>query len=206
MRIVSNTGTDRVADLIGPLLRSGHQIDLASKVFSLYAFGELAEKLSSVAKARLIFPPDLAELNLSGNDADRAARNRLQSRWIARRCADWVEEKAEVRLAAQPIPQGAIALRNGDGSPQQVVHGSFSFSTDGLGLTPGNPFNLVQVSESPEESVRLCEWYEGQWSALSAGIEAKSEFVGPVAFSFSASESTQHLCINTAPPFSHTGR
>lgn len=177
MRIVSNTGTDRVVDLIEPLLRSGHQIDLASNVFSLYAFGELAEKLSSIAIARLILPPDLAELNLFGNVADRAARNRLQSRWIARRCADWVEEKAEVRLAAQPIPQGSIALRNGDGSPQQVVHGSFSFSTDGLGLTPGNPFNLVQVSESPEESVRLCEWYEGQWSALAAGNKAKSDFV-----------------------------
>ncbi len=177
MRIVSNTGTDRVVDLVGPLLRSGHQIDLASNVFSLYAFGELAKNLSSVAKARLILPPDLTELNLFGNDADRPARSRLQSRWIAKRCADWVEEKAEVRQAAQPIPQGAIALRNGDGSPQQVVHGSFSFSTDGLGLTPGNPFNLVQVTESPEESVRLSEWYEEQWSAFSTGNEAKSEFV-----------------------------
>ena len=177
MRIVSNTGTDRVVDLIGPLLRSGHQVDLASNEFSLFAFGELAEKLDSMAKARLILPPDLSELSLSGTDADRAARNRLQSRWIARRCADWVEEKAEVRRATQPIPQGAIALRNGDERPQQVVHGSFSFSTDGLGLTPGNPFNLVQVTESPEESVRLCEWYEGQWSALSVDVEAKSEFI-----------------------------
>jgi len=177
MRIVSNTGTDRVVDIIGPLLRSGHQIDLASNLFSLYAFGELAEKLASVTRARLILPPDLTELSLTGTDADRAARNQLQSRWIARRCADWVEEKAEVRRATQPIPQGAIAVRNGDGSPQQVVHGSFSFSTDGLGLTPGNPFNLVQVSESPEESVRLCEWYEGQWSALSVDVEAKSEFI-----------------------------
>ena len=177
MRIVSNTGTDRVVDLIGPLLRSGHQIDLASNLFSLFAFGELAEKLASVTKARLILPPDLTELSLTGTDADRAARNQLQSRWIARRCADWVEEKAEVRRATQPIPQGAFAVRNGDGSPQQVVHGSFSFSTDGLGLTPGNPFNLVQVSESPEESVRLCEWYEGQWSALSVDVEAKSEFI-----------------------------
>ena len=177
MRIVSNTGTDRVVDLIRPWLRPGYQFDLASDVFSLYAFAELAKKLSSLEKARVILPPDHAELCLYGTDADRAARNRLQGRWIARRCADWIETTAEVRRANQSIPQGTVVLRNGDGNPQQVVHGSFSFSTDGLGIAPGNPFNLIQISESPEESIRLCEWFEGQWSALPVGDTAKDDIV-----------------------------
>ncbi len=177
MRIVSNTGTDRVVDFIRPWLRSGHQIDLASKALSLHAFGELAEKLSRMAKARFILPPDDTGLSLLGTDADRAARNRLQGRWLARRCAEWVEKTVEVRRANQPIPQGAVVLRNGDGSPQQVVLGSFSFSTDGLGLAPGNPLNLIQASETPEESVRLCEWFDGQWSALAVGEAAKADIV-----------------------------
>ncbi|MCY4091988.1 MAG: helicase-related protein [Caldilineaceae bacterium] len=166
-----------MADLIRPWLRSGYQFDLASNEFSLHAFRELAEKLSSIEKARIILPPDLSLLNLFGNDADRAARNRLQGRWIARNCAEWVEETAEIRRADHPIPQGAIVLRNGDGSPQQAVHGSFSFGTDGLGLSPGNPFNLIQVAESSEESVRLCDWFERQWSGLLEGDTAKSEVV-----------------------------
>ena len=166
-----------MVDLIQPWLRSGHQIDLASDAFSLHAFGELAQKLSRMANARLVLPPDDAELSLFGSDADRAARNRLQGRWLARRCADWIEEKAEVRRADQPVPQGAIVLRNGDGRPQQAVLGSFSFSTDGLGLAPGNPLNLIQASESAEESERLCQWFDAQWSALAAGSGAKAGVV-----------------------------
>ena len=177
MRIVSNIGTDRVFDLIRPWLRAGNQIDVASDSLSLQAFGELAEKLTQIAKARIILPPDNAALGLHGTDSDRAARNRLQGRWLAKLCADWVNSKAEVRRADQPIPQGAVVLRNGDGSPLQVVLGSFSFSTNGLGLAPGNPLNLIQASESPEESLRLCDWFDGQWSALALGEGAKTEIV-----------------------------
>ena len=177
MRIVSNTGTDRVVDLIQPWLRPDHQMDLASESFSLHAFGELADQLLRMAKVRLVLPPNEAELSLFGSDADRAARNRLQGRWLASRCADWVEKTVEVRRADRPVPQGAVVLRNVDGSPRQAVLGSFSFSTDGLGLAPGNPLNLIQVSETSEESERLSSWFDGQWSALADGAAAKTGVV-----------------------------
>ena len=177
MRIIANTGTDRVVDLIQPWLRPDHQMDLASESFSLHVFGELADKLLRMAKVRLVLPPNEAELSLFGSDADRAARNRLQSRWLASRCADWVEKTAEVRRADRPVPQGAVVLRNGDGSPRQAVLGSFSFSTDGLGLAPGNPLNLIQASETSEESERLSSWFDGQWSALPDGAAVKTGVV-----------------------------
>ena len=177
MKIISNKGTDRVVDLIQPWLRSGYQIDLASDALSLHVFGELAEKLSRIANARLVLPPNDTELSLFGSDADRAARNRLQGRWLAKRCADWIEEKVEVRRADRSIPQGAIVVRDDDGHPQQAVLGSFSFSTDGLGLAPGNPLNLIQASETAEESEQLCQWFDAQWSALSAGDGAQAGVV-----------------------------
>ena len=68
-------------------------------------------------------------------------------------------------------------LRNGDGSPQQAVLGSFSFSTDGLGLAPGNPLNLIQASENAEESERLCEWFDAHWAALPPDGSAKTGVV-----------------------------
>ena len=177
MRIISNKGTDRVVDLIQPWLRSGHKVDLASETLSLHVFGELAKKLSRIANARLVLPPTNAELRLFGSDADRAARNRLQGRWLARRCADWIEKKVKVRRTDRPVPQGAIVLRDGDGRSQQGVLGSFSFSTDGLGLAPGNPLNLIQVTESAEESERLCQWFDTQWSALAVDEGAKTSVV-----------------------------
>ena len=69
------------------------------------------------------------------------------------------------------------SLRSADGHPQQVVLGSFSFSTDGLGLAPTNPLNLVQASETTEETGRLSQWFEAQWSALAADPNTKPNLV-----------------------------
>ena len=71
MRIVSNTGTDRVVDLIQPWLQPGNQMDLASESLSLHAFGELAEKLARMSHARLVLPPPDTELELFGANGDR---------------------------------------------------------------------------------------------------------------------------------------
>ncbi len=173
MRIVPNTGADRVVDIVRPWLGTGNRVDLASRTLSLFAFGELAGQLAKMAGARLVLPPEAAELDLLGTDADRAARNRLQTRWLAGQCADWVEKSAEVRKANGAVPQGAIVLRNGDGRTRQALIGSFSFSTDGLGLAPGNPLNLIQASETPEECKRLGVWFDSQWSGLAGDDTAK---------------------------------
>lgn len=142
----------------------------------MYAGGKRGE-VWGLAQARLVLPPEGTELGLFGADGDRAARNRLQGRWLAKRCADWMEKTVEVRRADRPIPQVAVVLRNGDGSPRQAVLGSFSFSTDGLGLAPGNPFNLIQASETAEESERLCEWFDAHWAALPPDGSAKTGVV-----------------------------
>ena len=178
MRIVSNSGTDRIVDIVRSRLGAGHRVDFASRALSLFAFGELAGDLGRLAGARLVLPPDDAELELLGSDADRAARNRLLGRWLSGRCAAWIEKAVEVRRAKAPVPQGAIVLRNSDSRAEQALLGSFSFSTDGLGIAPGNPLNLVQVSETPEESERLGAWFDAQWSGLAKDDAAKSDLVG----------------------------
>ena len=44
--------------------------------------------------------------------------------------------------------------------------GSFDFTTDGLGITPGNPLNLIQASDAPDEASTLSQWFDVQWSEL----------------------------------------
>ena len=61
-----------MVDLIQPWLRSGHQIDLASDAFSLHAFGELAEKLSRMANARL--ESRISELSASARTEQQISR------------------------------------------------------------------------------------------------------------------------------------
>ncbi len=89
-----------------------------------------------------------------------------QARWLANQCAQWLTQKAEVRRAHGRVPQGAAVLTGAGDEPAQVVLGSFALSSEGLGLAPGNPLNLIQASESPEEARTLARWFDQQWSAL----------------------------------------
>jgi superfamily II DNA or RNA helicase len=180
MKLIRNSGADRVIDLLRPRLTAGHRCDLVTPALSLFAFSELLNELNTLERCRLVLPPGGSDLALLGADADRAARNRLQTRWLASRLSQWLADKAEVRRALGAVPQGAFVLRDGEAQPLQVFLGSLAFSTDGLGLTPGNPLSLIQASETPEEARLLSQWFDVQWSSLVADPSAKAALIGYV--------------------------
>jgi hypothetical protein len=177
MKIIRDTGTERVIDVARPWLIPGNQLDVVTSSLSLFAYSEILGEMAKLAKTRLLLPPKDADLALLGGDADRGSRNRLQAHWLARRCAAWLQEKVELRRAPGPVPQGALVVRDGDGRPQQAVLGSFSFSTDGLGITPGNPLSIIQASETPEESTLLSQWFDAHWSGLQTLSSQKTALI-----------------------------
>lgn len=177
MRLIQNRGTDRVIDLIRPGIERGHRFDMLTPDLSLFAFAEINREARELAGCRLVLPPNGSDLAILGTAADRPARNRLQSRWLAKRLLQWIENKVEVRRALGPIPQSAFVIRNSDGRPVQALLGSLAFSTNGLGLTPGNPLSLIQASETPEEARLLSQWFDAQWSALPSHSSAKASLL-----------------------------
>ena len=188
MKFVSNVGTDRVLDLIKPWLKSGHRLDIATPAFSVFAFAELLAEARQVDHARLLLPAirdtdfaqQQAQLAMLGGVTDRAARNKLQAPWLARMLAAWLDSKVQVKTAHGAVPQGALVLRDADNAAQQAVLGSFSFSTEGLGVTPGNPLSLIQAAESHDEAQMLSLWFDRQWESLKDQPEAKAALLAAI--------------------------
>ena len=178
MKLVQNSGTDRVIDYLRSKLTAGCQFDIVTSSFSLFAFSGMLQEMAALVTCRLLLPSTITELSVLGSEADRAARNRLQNRWIASRLLQWLQSKSEVKLAPGAVPQGAFVVRDGDAVPEMVLLGSLAFTTDGLGLTPGNPLNLIQASETPEEALLLSKWFDAQWSGLAENPKAKTELIG----------------------------
>ncbi|MCY1165207.1 RNA polymerase-associated protein RapA [compost metagenome] len=177
MKFVSNAGQERIVDLLQSGLKPGHKLDIVSSTYSLFAFAEIQSDAVKLDQARLIAPPETADLALLGAQADRSARNRLQVPWIARQFASWVKNTAEVRRAQGAVPQGALVMRNPQGQPQQALLGSFGFSTDGLGITPGNPLSLIQAAQNPADAQMLGQWFDLQWASLKDQPAAKTELL-----------------------------
>ncbi len=178
MKLIKNSGNDRVIDALREVLGSESRLDFASPAFSLFAFAELQSLLDKVGYCRLVLPAAKGtDLNLLGTQADRPFRNRLQARWLARQCAEWIRKKAEVRGAPAFLPQSTLIVGNSDSGARRVITGNCPFTTDGLGLTPGNQFSLIQSSETSEEWTLLGSWFSSLWDSLASSSDAKNTFL-----------------------------
>ncbi len=167
MRIVSNIGTDRVIDVLVPGMAAGAEASIASPWFSLFAFEALRPRLDGLSACRLILPaPDNHDLGLMGVAADRFARNRLQARWLARACAQWLARKAVVRFASRPLPQGVMVISGGMDGQQQAVIGDCSLSSEGLGLAPNESLGITQFTDDEGVVTAFLGWFESIWRAL----------------------------------------
>jgi hypothetical protein len=48
---------------------------------------------------------------------------------------------------------------------------------DGLGLTPGNPLNLIQASETADEAAQLARWLDQQWTTLQSNPDSRPALI-----------------------------
>ncbi|MBI4494351.1 MAG: DEAD/DEAH box helicase family protein, partial [Chloroflexi bacterium] len=174
MKLLKNSGSDRVGDELRQCLAPQGAFDIASPALSLFAFGELYDLLSRLGRCRLVLPsPRNGDLALFGAESDRAYRNRLQARWLARQCASWLEAKADVKSAPGMVPQSTMIVGSAESGPKRVITGTCAFTTDGLGITPSNDLSLIQVGESVEECALLGGWFTALWNSLPASAEPK---------------------------------
>lgn len=178
MKIIKNSGNERVIDELRKCLMEQSTLDIASPSFSLFAFGEVRELLHKLDHCRLALPNVKAgDLGIVDAIADRSFRNRLQTRWLAKQCAEWIEKTTEIKRVPGFIPQATLITESSEKSFNRVITGNCSFSTEGLGITPGNQFGLIQLSESTEECALLGSWFTSLWDSLPATPEAKNDFL-----------------------------
>jgi hypothetical protein len=178
MKLIKNTGADRVIDELRQSLAPPSSLALASPAFSLFAFAELRSLLEKLDSCRIVIPAaDGCDLGLTGADNDCTFRNRLQLRWLARECADWADKKVDLRGAPGILPQSILMTGKPESEVYRVITGNCAFTTEGLGVTSGNQFSLIQSSEKPDESAILASWFTSLWNSLPDSDEERDKFL-----------------------------
>ena len=174
MKLLKNSGTDRVVDELRRSLVPQGSLDIATPAFSLFAFGELQQLLGKLERCRLVLPSSrMGDPGLLGAESDRSARNRLQARSLAKACEAWLQANADVKTAPGSVPQSTLSIGSAGTGPTRVITGTCSFTTDGLGITPSANLRLIQVAESPEECTLLGGWFAELWNSLPASAEPR---------------------------------
>jgi hypothetical protein len=133
MKLIRNSGGDRVIDQLRQALTPPAILDVASPAFSLFAYAELRELLSKLDACRFVLPAmSGVDLGLTGTEADRASRNSLQVPWLARECAKWIQAKVELRGAPSALPQSILSAGFPGTDRHRVITGICPFTTEGL--------------------------------------------------------------------------
>lgn len=177
MKLINHAAGERLADGLRKLLRNGGQLDAATQAISVFALAHLLDGAHTSSRWRLILQEDNSNLSLLGSPADRAARNQLTTRWLARTVREWVSQRVDIRHARGSVPQGTIVVRDASGKPARALLGSLALTTDGLGITAGNPLSLVQGSDTQDEADLLARWFDAQWDSLADDSIATSTAV-----------------------------
>jgi len=178
MKILKNTGSERVIDELSVAVKKGSRLDVATPDLSVFAFGELKALLQGLEGCRLITSSlQSTPQFLLGSESDRAARNNFTTVCLAKDLSEWIEKAVEVKAAPGGLPQAAWVVRESNETPVRVVSGNCPMTTSGLGIFAGEQFSLVQATDSPEESSLLAGWFEQMWTALPFSSQAKESLL-----------------------------
>lgn len=169
MRLISNTATERVVDILSDDSNKAQALDALSPVFSVFALQKLIKAAPHLKSARLVVSAAAADASqILGADDERGERGTLTAPHAARLAAEWFAKLAEIRPSPVPIHQNLISTRDADGQPIATLTGHCPLNLTGLGLLPPAPFSLVQAADQLSEHQTYANWFLSSWNQLPA--------------------------------------
>lgn len=105
--IKDNHTRGRVADFLSTKIGAGSRLSVVSAYFTIYAYEALSEELDGIGSLQFLFGEPRFIQALDPEKTDKKAfkiedegltlANRLQQKEVARRCAEWIKTKVEIR-------------------------------------------------------------------------------------------------------------
>jgi chaperonin cofactor prefoldin len=194
--LLDNKGQAKVGVALAEGIQANSRLSILTILFSVYGYYFLKKQLASAGILRLLLPwNDLPSLSIdlrpfwlpgiSGGNADRRFRNSLNLAKVARECAEWLQQKVEVRAVSLPVLQNLFHIENPDGSAI-AIHGSSSFTSTGLGAVPSNGYEMNTCFTTPGETVSLLKWFDSIWSNSEATRDVKPDLMSQLETIFAS--------------------
>ena len=183
--IRDNHKRGQVSDFLIERIAAASNLSIVSAYFTIYAYEALASQLDGIAGLRFLFgePKFIANLDPEKNDKKAfkiedeglSLENRLKQKEVARRCADWIQEKVELRSVRQANLLHGKLYHIDNGRREHAILGSSNFTRRGLGLADTPNIELNLIVDSDRDRVDLKQWFDDLWCDAQLVADVKGE-------------------------------
>lgn len=184
---------NRVVDELKQDLQKGSKLSVISAYFTIYAYEELKKELNKIDKMRFIFtePTFVKKDNelmrefyiqhnngkrVSGNEYEIKLRNEMKQAAIAKECAKWLEEKAEIKSLKKVNTANPRLIYIQNKEDDILINGTVDFTSDGLGITPSDRIDSNLCIYGKEQTISFLQNFDELWKDSTA-VEAVKQKV-----------------------------
>jgi superfamily II DNA or RNA helicase len=183
--IRDNRKRGSVGDYLKKHVSSESQLSFVSAYFTIYAFNQLKEHLNEIGELRFLFgePSFLKQIDpektdkkvFDIEDEKLSLNSRLQQNKVAKECAEWIEEKAEIRSIIYPNFLHGKLYHIEKNGVENAIMGSSNFTVNGLGLGSSRNVELNLIVDSQRDKEDLKAWFDDVWSNQELVQDVKDE-------------------------------
>ncbi|SHF39370.1 helicase-related protein [Caloramator proteoclasticus] len=192
--IIDNKQYGLVKDVLKNNIEENSKLSIAAAFFSIYAYYELKDELEKIDNLRFIFTQPafikaenkllkdkikINEAKLFGTEEEYIYRNKLNTPYIAREFAKWVQKKVELKSIKECNIDGSLyhITRN---DKNVVIIGGVPFTTTALGVNGTLNTHISAVLEEENKVNDYIKWFEGIWNNNKLLKDIKGEILNKV--------------------------
>ena len=183
--IRDNHNCGKVADFLIEKLSAGSTLSVVSAYFTIYAYEALEGQLEKIDSLKFLFGEPSFITSLDPEKTDKKTfkiedehlelSNRLKQKEVARRCADWISRKIEIRSIRQANLLHGKLYHLHDGHREHAILGSSNFTRRGLGLSATPNIELNLVVDSDRDRADLKAWFDNIWGDDELVVDVKKD-------------------------------
>lgn len=182
----------RVVDELKEELRKGSKLSVISAYFTIYAYAELKKELGKIDKMRFIFTePTFVKKDkelireyyiennnekiVSGNEFEIKLRNEMKQAAIAKECAAWLQDKAEIKSLKHSNPAQPRLVYIENQEENVSINGTVDFTSDGLGISSSNRIDSNMCLYGKEYTMSFLQAFNELWEDDTAVQDVKQK-------------------------------
>ncbi len=195
-KILDNKNNGKVIDELKENLEKSSKLSIISAYFTIYAYQELKKELSKIDSLRFLFTEQnfkkqddellrqyyiskkINNNTLFGNEFEIKLKNELNQTNIARECAEWLKNKAEIKSLKFPNPAQPRLIHIKNPTKYNVaISGTIDFTTDALGVTPSNRIdnNICMIGNAETQS--FLQMFDTYWNNPEFVVDVKEQIL-----------------------------